>query len=79
MSNTPQRQVERHWGRLLRERRIERGFTQVTFAAEVGQTQTTVSRYERGEGAWTPDVMARFAKALDTGVTDLFPWPEAVA
>lgn len=74
----PSRRVELLWGERLRKRRSNLGYTQTTFAQKVGHTQTTISRYERGEAPWTPEAMLTFAVALDTPVSDLFPWPMGV-
>lgn len=75
MNEAPSTRVASNWGTRLRQRRIEQALTQETFADLVGRDQTTISRYERGEGPWTPETMLTFAVALDTTVSALFPWP----
>lgn len=75
MGETPSRRIAVLWGENLRRARSKAGFTQTTFAGAAGHTQTTISRYERGEAPWTPEVMLGFAVALSTTVPELFPWP----
>lgn len=75
---TPSERIAKEWGVALRQERQRKGFTQMTFAAAVGRDQTTISRYERGEGPWTPEVMLSFAVALGTTVTKLFHWPVGI-
>lgn len=77
MSNEPtDRRIARMWGECLRQERIRQGFTQTTFAEHVGQGQGTISRYERGNLTWQPEMMLVFAVGLNTTVPALFPWPE---
>jgi len=75
MTRTPSEKLAAEWGSKLRQARQSKGFTQVTFGELVGRDQTSISRYERGDAPWTPDVMLSFAVALDTTVPQLFPWP----
>lgn len=78
MNPAPSALIANNWGTRLRERRAELNLTQETFAELVGRDQTTISRYERGEGPWTPEAMLLFAVALDTTVAVLFPWPVGI-
>lgn len=75
MVEAPATRLSRRWGLNVRDARLNRGLRQVDLAERVGQTQTTVGRYERGEVGWTPEVMLTFAVALDLTVAELFPWP----
>lgn len=74
---TPAQRVSVNWGKRLRKAR-EAKYTQVQFAERTQFGQTTISRYERGLIPWTPEVMLRFAVALDTEVDELFPWPVGI-
>lgn len=78
MSDAPSTLIATNWGTRLRQRRVDQGLTQETFAELVGRDQTTISRYERGEGPWTPEAMLLLAVALDTTVSALFPWPVGI-
>lgn len=75
MTKTPSEMLAAEWGHKLRLARQSRGFTQAEFGDLVGRDQTSVSRYERGDGPWTPEVMLTFAVALGARVSELFPWP----
>lgn len=70
--------LSQQWGERLRRERLRQNKTQVTYGREVGVDQTTVSKYERGNGAWTPEMMVSFACALDMSVPELFPWPVGI-
>lgn len=78
MNQTPSQRLEEAWGSGLRRARKRAGMTQEAFAVAVGRDQTTISRYERGAGAWTPEAMLSFAVALDATVDSLFPWPTGI-
>lgn len=78
MNEAPATRIAKNWGARLHDRRRDQGLTQETFADMVGRDQTTISRYERGEGPWTPEAMLLFAVALDTTVAALFPWPVGI-
>ncbi|GAB3721634.1 hypothetical protein GCM10027598_35540 [Amycolatopsis oliviviridis] len=52
-------------------RREAMGYTQETFAAELGVETCTVSRWERGAGAPQPFRRPRIAKALDVTLHEL--------
>ena len=75
ITRTPAQQLAAQWGKRLRTARKDRGFTQTTFAEACSYNQTTISRFERGEGTWTPEFMLRFAAVLDHDLETLFPWP----
>lgn len=74
MGNAPHERLTQTWGRNLRAARQAANLSQTEFARLVGMTQTTVSRYERAEAPWTPEVMLSFAVTLERNVGDLFPW-----
>lgn len=75
---TPAERIAKHWGDRLRSRRVSQGVTQVTLAKLTHYTQTTISRYERGEAPWTPEAMLCFAAVLGCELSDLFPWPPGI-
>jgi transcriptional regulator with XRE-family HTH domain len=64
---TPQYQA---FLRLLREARIEKGLTQAQLADLLGETQSWVSKWERGEHRLDIIELWRICKALDV------PWSE---
>lgn len=74
----PSERVAALWGQNIRDARRARKLTQIDLARLVNLSQTAISRYERGEGSFTPDLMLSFAFALDATVTALFAWPEQV-
>lgn len=76
-TQTPAQRVSVNWGERLRNAR-KGTYSQVQFAELTQFGQTTISRYERGLIPWTPEVMLRFAVALDMEVDRLFPWPVGI-
>jgi len=52
------------FSRVLREERINKGFTQQSLAQMVGVSQQTVSALERGMRNCPPDLVVAFAKVL---------------
>ena len=70
--------LAKEWGRHLRQARLAKYPTQEAFAAELNRDQSWISRYERGEATWTPEVMLTFAVALDVAPGTLFPWPYGI-
>lgn len=72
---TPAELLAAQWGKRLRSARIDRGFTQTTLAAACGHQQTTISRFERGQGTWSHEYALLFAAVLGYEIDDLFPWP----
>lgn len=77
-TDTPARLVAKSWGRQLRTARRAKFATQEAFAAALQRDQSWISRYERGEATWTPEVMLLFAATLDRPVAELFAWPYGV-
>lgn len=60
-------------GALLRQRRMELGFSMTQLAQAAGVRDSTVLRIERGEfAAPRPDKLARFAGLLDISLADLY-------
>ncbi len=60
-------------GRQIRELRAARGFSQESFAAEVGLDRTYMGGIERGERNLSAINLIRIAKALKVEVGQLFP------
>ncbi len=63
----------RELGRLLRERREQRGWTTPEVARRSGMTQSTVVRFE--QGAWSrpsPEKLARLARTLELNLADVY-------
>jgi len=56
----------------LKERRIEKGYTQESLACEVGVTRQTIIAVERGKFGPSARLALALASALDTSVEDLF-------
>jgi ribosome-binding protein aMBF1 (putative translation factor) len=75
---TPAQSVVRSWGTNLRDRRRELKMSQTTLANRIHCDQTTISRLERGEGVWTPEVMLVLAVTLNQRVARLFPWWDGI-
>ena len=59
-------------GKRIRELRAERGYSQESFAAEVGLDRSYMGSVERGERNVATLNLIRIAKALKVGVGDLF-------
>ncbi|WP_052443063.1 helix-turn-helix domain-containing protein [Streptacidiphilus neutrinimicus] len=53
-------------GELVRERRMELGWSQARLATAAATTQAVVSRIERGEASPTVDMLLRLAQAMGT-------------
>jgi transcriptional regulator with XRE-family HTH domain len=60
-------------GQKIRELRKTRGFSQESFADEVGLDRTYMGGIERGERNLTTINLIRIAKALKVEVGELFP------
>ena len=60
-------------GQQIREHRQEQGFSQESFAAEVGLDRTYMGGIERGERNLATLNLVRIAKALKVEVGELFP------
>ena len=72
---TPAQLVGQRWGIKLAAERKAAGYTQAAFAERIQRDQPWVSRYERGRGNWTIDVMILFAAALGKPVAEVFEFP----
>ena len=70
--------MERALPNRLREWRRARGWTLEALAAEVGTTNQTLSRYERGARSITIDLLEQLAPVLGCKPADLLPDPESV-
>ena len=66
--------LAKEWGRSVRQHRQAKFPTQEALAREMGRDQSWVSRYERGDATWTPEVMLTFSVALGVPPAQLFPW-----
>lgn len=60
------------FGRVLRKQRIDRGYSQESFADLVGVHRTYVGSVERGERNISIENIERFARALGLRVSALF-------
>jgi DNA-binding XRE family transcriptional regulator len=69
-------QIWEEWGRRVREARREAGYTQVTFAVDLGISQQRVSQLETGQLAPRDELKIRIARVLKRRVSDLFPLPD---
>lgn len=58
-------------GRVIKERRKFLGLTQGQVADIVGIDTSSLSRIERGQQAWTPEVLEGIARALRVAPADL--------
>lgn len=76
-TKTPARLLSEQWGRNLALARRRKEYSQAAFGARVQRDQPWVSRFERGKGNWTLEVMLMLAAALDRPVSELFDFPIA--
>lgn len=60
-------------GRTIRELRKEKGFSQESFASEVGLDRTYMGSVERGERNIATLNLIRIAKTLKVEIGELFP------
>lgn len=60
-------------GERIRELRKEKGFSQESFASEVGLDRTYMGSVERGERNLAALNLIRIAKTLDVEIGELFP------
>lgn len=67
------------WGERLKAARIEAGLTQAEVAKQVGQSQYTICRLEKGEHRPHDDTKYRLAEFFGTTVESLFPYTLEVA
>ena len=61
-------------GEKIREKRLERGWTQPELAERMGCNKSTILRIERGEHDLTQSRIAEFARALGTTPGYLMGW-----
>ena len=61
-------------GETIREKRLERGWTQPELAERMGCNKSTILRIERGEHDLTQSRIAEFARALGTTPGYLMGW-----
>lgn len=66
-------------GKIIRELRKERGFSQESFASEVGLDRTYMGSVERGERNIAALNLIKIAKALKVEVGVLFPTAESLS
>jgi transcriptional regulator with XRE-family HTH domain len=71
--------LDTRWGERVREYRVRRGFTQETFAKEIGVSQAFVSLIENGHRTPPDDLKWKMAQKLGVRPEKLFPWPKAQA
>ena len=64
------------WGRRVRQARKLAGYTQVTFAFDLGISQQRVSQLETGQLAPRDELKIRIARVLKRRVSELFPLPD---
>lgn len=64
-------------GEKIKEKRLERGWTQPELAERVGCNKSTILRIERGEHDLTQSRIKEFAKALGTTPGYLMGWEVA--
>jgi transcriptional regulator with XRE-family HTH domain len=60
------------FGRAVRALRSEAGYSQESFADAIGVHRTYMGTLERGDGNPTLDMIARVAKGLRMGLSELF-------
>ena len=65
------------FGRTVRRLRTDRGFSQESFADEIGVHRTFMGSVERGETNISLDNIARIAKGLRVTLSELFSELEA--
>lgn len=70
--------VERAFGRVLREIRAERGFSQETLAFESGYHTTYIGQLERGQKSPSLWTIVNLATALDTPGSEMLRRLEVV-
>ena len=67
------------WGRAIRDQRAARGLSQDDLAAELGVSQGTISKWERGLNLPPHALVPKIARALGTVPSVLFQYPVATA
>lgn len=70
------RELNRHWGRRLREARGHRDMTQPELSSRSGVSQQVISGIERGERGASDATRIALARALDMSPNDLFSYPD---
>lgn len=78
MSETPAQILAKRWGKKLAAERRAVNLSQTAFAALIQRDQSWVSRYERGRGNWTLEVMVLFAAGLNTPPERIFEFPQGM-
>jgi DNA-binding XRE family transcriptional regulator len=56
----------------LRAKRVEKGFTQESFAKEIGVSTATYNRYEKGYTEMTESIISRVLMVLQCKYEDIF-------
>ncbi len=69
--------MKRKWGLAIQRQRKFAGMSQEDLAAAVNVKQSTVSKWESGEIAPTPDRQLAIARALRIDARVLFAYPDA--
>ena len=64
--------MRQKFGRAVRRLRVDAGFSQESFADEIGVHRTFMGSVERGETNISLDNIARIAKGLRMTLADLF-------
>lgn len=67
------------FGRAVRRLRTDRGFSQESFADEIGVHRTFMGSVERGETNISLDNIARIAKGLRITLAELFAELDAIS
>jgi transcriptional regulator with XRE-family HTH domain len=71
----PTHNLHTHWAASLRAARHLANLKQVELAALAGVTQQRISSWESGIAIPREDARIRLARALNTTVAELFPYP----
>ena len=58
----------------LRDARLRRGYTQLTFAQQIGVTPSCVCQYERGNRMPNLKMVSIMSHVLDMSLDDLIPY-----
>lgn len=73
------KEIDRHVGQRLRQRRVELGLTQADIARHVGVTYQQAHKYETGISRISAGRLLLFARALGVGVTYFYDgWDDGV-
>jgi transcriptional regulator with XRE-family HTH domain len=66
------KQIAQSLGKVIRELRLERGFSQEEFAMKCGLHRTYIGSIERGEKNVTVETAYKIAKTLNVSLSELF-------